>query len=347
MNILYLQEILNRKEEIKVIGKTVEIDNVICNVMGIVRRGMELRIIILLYDESYEQQIGEMEAAELCYPRDAGSNRILIRNNRRIDAVNPFRSVLKVFIGDREFTVNGTEHRRLNPQDWDNILLITKFLNNGWKQSELDYKSIDMLFFAILKLEGDYDSIPDFNDDTKIRFKMGQYSTEHQVEMPVTLEVGDDYPDRLTFRDATTGSEHWIQINRVYLADMWEEAEKTFTDPRILEHMSSEKIAQARSSFEKHFAEICPRGMCFPVIEYECEEDMSVQFYSKSFLDSKPSLRNSTIGFILRPDRPTGILGLKLKAAVIQDPVPPDTMKIEAELFQYVKIVTSDDIVLM
>lgn len=140
--------------------------------------------------------------------------------------------------------------------------------------------------------------------------------------------------------------EHWAQINRVYLSDMWEEMDKILTDPKLHEYMAPEEIAKVKLNFEKHFAEICQRGMCFPVIEYECEKEISLQFYSRTFLDAKPVHKNSGMGFIIKPDQPSGILGFKLKAAVIQDPVPPNTRKIEAELFQYIRTVTNDDIIL-
>lgn len=110
--------------------------------------------------------------------------------------------------------------------------------------------------------------------------------------------------------------------------------------------MTSEEIAQTRLDCEEKLLEVCPRGMCFPVIEYECEDELSLQFYSRSFLDAKPLRRSSGMGFIIRPDQPTGTLGLRLRAALIQEPFPANTNTIEAELFQYIHTTTRDDIVL-
>jgi len=347
MNIRYLHELLSRIEEIKVIGKNVKVEGVICHVMGIVRHGMEMQLLILQYDENFKQQIEEREEADLCEtPNIPESNRMRMRNNVKIDVINPFQSVCKVFIGEREFEVYSSEHRRLNTGDWEYVLLISKFLNNGWQPNEIDNQNINMLFLTSLKLDGDYISIPAFNENPELRFTMGPHSVVHQVEKPITLVVGGKYPDKLRFRDAATGDERWAQINRVYLSDMWEEMAKTFTNPRLQEQMTSEEIAQARLDFEKHFLEICPRGMCYPVIEYECEEDISLQFYSKTYLDAKPVHGNSSIGFIVRPDHSTGILGLKLKAAIIQEPVHANTIEIQAELFQYNHTTTREDILL-
>jgi hypothetical protein len=138
--------------------------------------------------------------------------------------------------------------------------------------------------------------------------------------------------------------------------DMWVEMGKVFDNPKIKEQMTPEQLAQAKSNLDEQLLTICPRGMYFPVIEYECEEGISLSFYLKAYLDAIPVKRSSnsssninscsSIGFILKPDQETGSLGLKLKAAVIQQPVPGDTISIEAELFQYFHTTTGSDIVL-
>jgi len=347
MNIRQMHEILSHIEEIMVIGKKAGVDGVTCNVMGLVRHGAELRLLILQYDENFRQMIEEYEAVEQPENlRRPETNRVLMRGDRRIDALNPFQSVAKVFIGKSEYRVNGSEHRRLSAQDWESLLVIARFLDNGWEPNDVDYQNVDMLFLTSLTLDGDYDAIPAFDPDSEMRFIMRPHSVVHQVEKPITLTVGADYPDKITFQDAATGAEHWVQINRVYLSDFWGEMEKTFTDPKLQAQMTPEEIAQARSDFEKRFMAVCPRGMYLPVIEYECDDNIFLQFYSRSFLDAKPVATGSSMAFMVQPSNPTGILGLKLRAAVIQEPVPVNTKAIEAELFQAVYSAAGGDIVL-
>ncbi len=129
--------------------------------------------------------------------------------------------------------------------------------------------------------------------------------------------------------------------------DIWGDMEKSFSNPKLLENMTKEQIDEAKRNIEKGFIEACPKGMYYPVIEYESEEDISLEFHTKKFLDSEPVHHgNGSIGFIIRPDKPTGILGTKLKAAIIQEPVLGNTDIVEAELFQYHKTVTPKDIIL-
>lgn len=254
MNIRYLQEILSRIDEIKVIGKNVEVGGVICNVMGIVRHGMEIRLLILQYDENFQQHVEDSEAVELFdTPSIPESNRMMMRSDRKIEATNTFHSVEKVFIDEREFKVDFSEHQRLSTQEWEHILIIAKFLNNGWQPNEIDFQSINMLFLTSLKIEGDYISIPAFNMNPELHFVMRPRSVIHQVEKPITLVVGGKYPDKLFFLDETTGEEHWVQINRVYLSDMWKEMENVFANPKFKEQMTPEEITQTRLDFEKRF----------------------------------------------------------------------------------------------
>ncbi|MHB8076670.1 hypothetical protein [Desulfosporosinus fructosivorans] len=86
-----------------------------------------------------------------------------------------------------------------------------------------------------------------------------------------------------------------------------------------------------KAEFEERFSGMCPKGMCYPVIEYECEEDMSLQFYNKRWLDAELIHKKSALGFFMQSDEPIGKLDLKLKAAIIQEPMMANTVNIEAE----------------
>lgn len=347
MNIRCLYEKLTSIEQIKVIGKNAKLNDVICNVMGILRRGTKLQLLILRYDESFQRIIEENETSQyLDSPVNQKTNRMLLRGASEIDAKNTFDSVSKVYIGENEFEVDYLEQRRLDTQDWESMMIIVKFLNAGWQADEIHYQDINMLFLTSINLNGDYDSIPDFNLSSELRFVMGPQSVAHLVEKPISLVIGGIYPEKLIFEDAMTGEEHWLQINRVYLADMWEEMDKIFSNPKFKEQVSPDEMEQMRLDLENKLLEICPKGMCFPIVEYECEEDISLQFYSKSFLDEEPIQGSSSIGFIIRPDKPEGILGHRLKAAIIQESVAANTTTIEAELFQYIHTTNDGDIVL-
>lgn len=344
MNIKYIQKLLFRVDEIKTISKTAEINGVVCNVAGLIRNGQQLRLVIVEYDEQYRDQIEERETFEICEDRQAPeTNRIMMKSREKVS--QPFSYVKSVIIGDTEYEVKGSEGRRLSIQDGESVLFLSELLRNRWNPEGVDNQHVDMLFVTTIDLAGDYDKIPELEAECSLRFVMGKNSVSYLVEQPVTLIIDGKYSDKLWFKNKD-GEVRWTQINRVYLSDMWVEMEKAFSHPKLLEQMTNEEIDERKKEFEENFSKICPKGMCFPIIEYECEDNISLEFYTKKFLESMPVQKNGGMGFIVGADKPTGVLGMKLKVAIIQEPVPMDTKSIKAEIFQYYKTITPKYIII-
>ncbi|EHQ89844.1 hypothetical protein [Desulfosporosinus youngiae] len=348
MNFQELQNRLSQIKEIAVISRNAEIDGVICHIIGMVcRDDHTLQMLILQYDEAYREKLENAEIAVLtASPGEALTNRIEQRGDRDLEPTLRFGSVEKVSFGDLELTTNGGDSSKCGTKQWDKVALFTQFLLKGWSPVGIDTKDIGAMFLTNLTFTGAYDAIPAFDTEVPIRFAMRQDSTRHLVEMPVTLTVGSEYPDKLYFTDKISGEQHWVQINRVTLCDMWVEMEKTFANPRLKEQLSPEEVDRSKGEFEKLLSEMCPKGMCYPVIEYECEENIFLQFYSKGWLDAEPIHKNSVLGFSMKTEESMGKLGFKLKGDIIQEPMPANTVSIEAELFHYSQIGKADDILI-
>lgn len=347
MNLQNLQKLISRPMEIKIIGKTTEIKGVIYHVMGIVRYDSRIRLLALQYDEDFVRRVEEAEIAELDGLRGrVQTNRESLTGNRKIGTVNIFQAVSKVEIDDIQFNVEGIQNTRCNLQNWEIMATFAEFLRLGWDPTGIDYQNIDNLFFTRVEFAGEFDSIPNLGENPMMKFITRPEHTSYLVEQPVTLLVGAQYQDKLWFRDLQSGEKHWVQINRVYLCDLWADMLKNFDDPRLKEQFTPEELNERKADFESRFSEICPRGMRFPVIEYECEEGLTLQFYSKAWLDAEPEFKSSSMGFIIRPDEKSGILGFPLKAALIQEPMPENTDSIESELFWYNKCKKSDDVII-
>ena len=333
MNLQHLQELVNRVDEVKIIGRTAELMGVIYHVIGLMRYEQRLQLFALRYDEKYAASVKEAECLNTPYKRP--------ESNREVWSVGPknrwedvFHAVRSVTIGDTQWTVKGSSGRRCRLQDWENAVILTEFLRNGWDPAGIGLQDIDSLFLTAIEFVEAYDAIPDFGENPKLLLQSAPTSTAGLVELPVTLTVGGDYPEKLWFKDQTTGETYWAQINSVYLHDIWSEMMKNFDDPLYTERFTAEEIEKAKQDYERHCATVCPRGMCLPAVEYECEEDITLQFYSKAWLEAEPVISNSATGIIMATtDQKLGVSGLKLKIALIQEPVPADTRSIDAELF--------------
>ncbi len=338
MNIRNLQKMLSNITEIKPLGKTAKVNGVICHIIGLVRYEHVLRIVALQYDGAFAERI---EADETANPQ---TNREFLRSDKNMNMTNIFHAVNTISIGEKQFAVGGTETTRCDLQNWEMLVMLIEFLRLGWNPSGIEYQNIESLFLTIAELSGEYDCMPDFGESSVLHLTFRYEPVPYLVEQSVTLAVGTKYPDRLWFQDKNTEEKHWVQINRVYLLDIWEEAMKIFNDPCLTEKFTAAELERNKEEFERGLTAICPKCMCFPVIEYECEEDIALQFHSKTWLDAEPDDSGYCIGFLMKPDEKTGVLGLPLKTAMVQEPMPQDTLIIQSELFSYIKPQKYEDV---
>lgn len=354
MNIKSLQKLLNMIDDIAPIGKNTEIDGVIYHVMGLTRMNDTMRMVVLHYDEAYVNKMKELEEAQLeamhhddDINREPETNRKMLNANIKNERTNPFMDLAKVKIHEEEFQVTGAESRWISSNDIECVLMLTEFLRKGWKAEGINHQMMEELFITSIEFQGDCNVLPSCDENTAIEFYLKPCMSSYRVEQAMTLVVGEEYPEKLWFNNKETQENHWVQINRVYLQDMWKDLLETFENPRIKEMMTPEQIEVEKQKIEEKLSEICPKGMCFPVVEYESEQEISLRFYSKEYLDAQPIHRNGALGFITRPEQVIGKLGFRLRASIIEQPVLQDTVMIQAELFQYSYLQNTKDIILM
>ncbi len=97
-------------------------------------------------------------------------------------------------------------------------------------------------------------------------------------------------------------AESSVYIHGIRFHDVWKEAETRFEDKRYLEHFSKEQIAQMKQEFMELLPQICPKGCVLPMIEYECDRDYQMQFYTTEYLKRAPKHHSSALFFAMRPD---------------------------------------------
>jgi len=128
--------------------------------------------------------------------------------------------------------------------------------------------------------------------------------------------------------------------------DIWEETMKSFDDPLLAEQFAASERNKHKADFERHFTAICPKDMCFLVIEYECEEDISLRFQSREWLNATIQDNISCMGFLIKPEKKTGILGLPLKTSIMAEPISKNCVIIDTELVFYSILQKYDDVLL-
>lgn len=149
-------------------------------------------------------------------------------------------------------------------------------------------------------------------------FKWRKKNRRFEIGYPLSLKFNDESYERIDIVDPKTGDSHWIQINRVYLTDVWSQMEARFKAANMSEWMNRIEKAQ------------------FAVVEYETDADFTVQIFTKMYLDAveeTPKSRNGAVGVIMGADKPLDQTGNKLKAALIQTPLVSDTTEVEIEIY--------------
>ena len=109
----------------------------------------------------------------------------------------------------------------------------------------------------------------------------------------------------------------------------------------MLQYVSEEQLEQMKEQLFGALADICPQGKCFPVIEYECTQEVSLQFFDKEYLDGVEAPKgNSATSLLMRAklQSEVGSHGLKMRTCIIQSPMEKAVKQINAELFSYTEV---------
>ena len=76
------------------------------------------------------------------------------------------------------------------------------------------------------------------------------------------------------------------------LYDLWSNQEERIRDWKESGKCSEEELRQLKWSWERTAAKLCPKGKCLPLIVYESEEDIQLDFYDRPYLNSLVPTRN-------------------------------------------------------
>ncbi len=345
MKLKYFYEKFEDIKDIKIIGKEVVVNGNFYDVMGVYLLRNKLMLLILEYNEEYENFIEEIECS---YQDDEH-----IRTNRQIakeDIIrngfdNALNGIREILIDDKQFKITEQGATRVNFEDYEISLIFSQFMFYGWKPKKLGAVNTDSCFLNVIQLADKCEEIPFFDENPKIEFIRYNSFDTLLVEQPILLEVGKEYNEKIYFTDQKIGEEHWIYINKISLYDIMSESMKNFKDPRFSEHYSEKELLKLKKDTEKRISQICPKDKSFILLEYECEDDISIKLHSKKWLDSESKRTNEAMAFIMKSDKKFGILGKTLKVALIEEPFEKDSKIINVEIFALDKQKNNENIV--
>ncbi len=310
---------LHTDRKVLPIGKwlsRIEDDGTLRYVLGFsYENGLKLHVIENYYECEHEHEYEETQ-------REVTKSRLF----------NEFPSLTKVTIREKEYLSHSGQGSPMRYTD--DISLFCEFMREGWSAPE-ELKYMDWEHLALYSYDIECGEIPEIDGKVGLVYKK---EPKHLfVEWEIPLKIGEPYDCSLE----SCGKNIPCFINNVYLLDVFEEIEKTYSDPKAREKFSEKQLADMKRRAIEVTEEHCPRDMRYVVIEYECDENISFCFDLTERLDKKtePTSGGSMSLFLVthKTDKSAGEHGLPLKSSVLQTPVAQDITEIPVELF-YISI---------
>ncbi|MCT4509562.1 MAG: hypothetical protein N4A48_12570 [Tepidibacter sp.] len=152
--------------------------------------------------------------------------------------------------------------------------------------------------------------------------------------------------DKFYFYDFIEKKNRIFYIDRIKHYDIWEEVNDKFEDA-FIQDFSKEQIKKMKEQYIDILEKICPKGMDLAIVEYETEDDIQLNFYSKEYLDVIPVCNtSSSSAIILKSDKEVGNNGFESRVCMIK-PVEKDFKgSLDVELFSWVMKIPEEIITL-
>lgn len=326
MKFSYLEGVSKKWKDILVIGKTIERDGKKYHMIGMtMEEDAKLYII-----EPYEGQKRQN-------PKKKRTQRMILKEQEARSI--SYLHCREFKIGNKKLCTQEGCGGALMPENYEEIKLFLDMMDAGWRIPEWlmeeDWDRLQLITLKIANLK----RLPKYSSDMPILIKHDPVPEKHLLNRAksITIEVGKTFSFQFTAHD---GEKVRCCINKVMLIDVWEDARKQFDNAKYRERFTEEQLREIESHYFEALRQNCPEGMCYIGVEYECSRDISLQFYSKDFLESCPEAHSGSAAFLmmrLKPDKKTGIHGLPLTGCVINAPFSPDTTAVSVELLFYLE----------
>lgn len=346
MNYKYFYQMYQRAQydEVKVIARDAQLAGAPAHIAAATRQKGCICLYIL------EESIPLSECGD-CEPSRRKTNReTMIEGKLRASREESAIHITSMKAGDCEIQFSGgTAGNLMDGGDpSETYIWFMKMIEQGWRlPEESHFYNLPWNHVALAVLtnadapQASPEALPDFEGE--IELVTGKTSHDTLLQIPVQLTVGT--PQEIPFTDEN-GEEKICYINDVRLENILQKERKRFADEayraKMLAHVTEEELQEMEQLVLSTLERDCPEGMCFISVEYECEDDLAVQFYAADYLGAIPEPNEgscTSLIFMSHPEQEYGPHGLKNRICIIQYAVPVGTNVLDAELFEVVRTI--------
>ncbi len=129
-----------------------------------------------------------------------------------------------------------------------------------------------------------------------------------------------------------------VYISGVHFYDIWAKAEMEFEDKKYRDRFTKEELSKMKKQYLDMLPSICSKDCVLPVIEYECNKNYQMQFYTMDFLRRTVEQRNSFMLMNLRADKEYGPMGFENRVCGLEPVKKNFEGSFEVEIFNYYKV---------
>ena len=321
MRLGHLKDYAREWDEVRVLGRSARVGDCPVAAAALTRTGERACLYLFQYDPTLSERREEAELFAMAAPRrEARTYREELFAPKDVRPALPVERLKSVALGGVTYPVE-TDSRREVAEDWEAILAVTRLLQAGWDMGEMAECHTEGLYLSAFWLAGDFDALP--HPEDSLTLVPEDRDTTGLAAVDLTLPMGAFDPILLELPEGPA-----VYLTGASLFDPWRHLEETFSNPKLLEQLTPEQLAESRAASERELAERCPRGMAWPVVRYEAERGVSIQCYAQSWLDApvprpESCIRNGFAYILMERDAPPGSYGLPVKQAVLSEvPVP-------------------------
>lgn len=260
-------------------------------------------------------------------------NELIASFSQRINSFHVY--ICEITIQNQRVVFSSSSSSPMSSRTYENYMQLQHFMEKGmdsipWNEVDLD----NMIIATYEQDEGTEFPTIDLSKELDITLKIGKEINQVLINQPLTLEFGEtEKGKKLYLYDSIEKKNRVLYINKIYHYDIWEEAPPAFED-RLIQLFPKEQVMQIKEQYLIDLEKICPEGMNLAMIEYETEDNVQLNFYSKEYLDERPAPKTSSAcTMFFKSDRELGNNGFKSRVCMIK-PVEKDfNGSIDVELF--------------
>jgi hypothetical protein len=253
------------------------------------------------------------------------SNREEMAHNVNEKRAENYFYIAELTIQKQKMTFTSSSGSGFYRVNYEGYMQLQHFIEKGMDTTSWEDVNLSNVVIASYEQNED-EEFPeiDSSEELDIAIKINSEFKQVLVNQSIKVEFGEmEKGKKIYFYNPIEKKHQFFYIDRLYHYDIWQDAKEKFESERF-KALPKEQLKELKEQHLAYLEKNCPKGMSLVMLEYETEDGMQLDFYSKEYLDEKPAPKSST-GTVMffTSDKKFGLNGFKSRVCMIK-PVEKD-----------------------